>query len=76
MFIISFVSRLLYKIKLAWVRHLIWIASAFIGVILLFNTNSYHADKTNTNGVYLWVGIILCAFAIITAIAALMENKE
>jgi drug/metabolite transporter (DMT)-like permease len=76
MFIISFISKLLYKIKNPKIRHAIWVVSAFVGVALLFNNNSYHADKTNTNGVYLWVGIILCAFAIITAIAALMENKE
>jgi hypothetical protein len=76
MFIISFVSKLLYKIKSGKVRHAIWIIMAFVATALLFNTNSYHADSTNTNGVYLWVGIVLGLLAIITAIAALMENKE
>ncbi len=31
----------------------------FPGVALLFNTNSYHADKNNLNTAYLIVGIAL-----------------
>lgn len=38
-----------------------FIAAAFLfpGVALLFNTNSYHADKNNLNTAYLVVGIVL-----------------
>jgi predicted tellurium resistance membrane protein TerC len=58
------------------VSHLIWVVSAFVGISLLFNTNSYHADRTHSNGLYLWAGIGFALFAIIVAIAALMENKR
>lgn len=37
---------------------------AFPGVVLLFNTNSYHADKNNLNTAYLLVGIALCLGAL------------
>lgn len=37
---------------------------AFPGVVLLFNTNSYHADKNNLNTAYLVVGIALCLSAL------------
>lgn len=37
---------------------------AFPGVILLFNTNSYHADKNNLNTAYLIAGIVLCLGAL------------
>lgn len=37
---------------------------AFPGVALLFNTNSYHADKHHLGWAYLVVGIVLCLGAI------------
>jgi membrane protein DedA with SNARE-associated domain len=33
---------------------------AFPGVVLLFNTNSYFADKHKINGLFVVLGIVLC----------------
>lgn len=47
-----------------WYWFMIIAATAIAAFILLINTNSYHADRTHSNGVYLWGGIALAVLAI------------
>lgn len=47
---------------------LITVFAAFVAAILLFNTNSYFADKHKINNVYLVVGILFTLGAVYSLI--------
>lgn len=48
-----------------WYWFMIMAVVAIAGFILLINQNSYHADRTKTNSLYLWGGIALVIVALL-----------
>jgi uncharacterized membrane protein YGL010W len=48
---------------------------AFAAAMLLFNTNSYHADKNNLNTHYLVVGIVLALAAVVCLLKVMKYGR-